>query len=83
MLAIVTDAAAAAALRETGALAAAAKASVAASSSGKPIAGVRYVLIGSLSGRATPRLPLVLRFLLLLMSLSRSFSWRSRSPSLK
>jgi len=83
MFAIVKEAAAAAALLDTGAVAAAAKASVAASSSGNPIAGVLYVLIGSRSGRAIPLLPLVFLFLRLFMSLSRSFSFLSISPSLR
>jgi hypothetical protein len=59
MLAMVSEAAAAAALRDVGAAAACASARTAGSTSGKPMAGVRRVLMGSRSGSATPRLPRV------------------------
>ena len=83
MLAIVSEAAAAAALRDVGAAAACASASTAGSTSGKPMAGVRRVLMGSRSGSATPRLPRVALFFRLVISFSRSFSLRSISPSLR
>lgn len=81
IFAIVSEAAAAAARLETGAFAAACNASVAASNSGNPIAGVRYVRIGSRSGKGIPLLPRVFLFRRLLSSLSFSFSVRSISPS--
>ena len=83
MFAIVKEAAAAAARRDVGAAAAAAIASVEGSISGNPIAGVRCVLIGSLSGSTIPRRPRVLRFRRLFASFSRSLSSRSSSPSLR
>jgi hypothetical protein len=83
ILAIVSEAAAAAARLEVGALTAAVNAKVAASSSGKPIPGVRYVLMGSRSGNARPLLLRMFLFRRLLRSLSRSFSFLSSSPSLR
>ena len=83
ILAIVSDAAAAAALRDVGAVAAWANARTAGSTSGKPMAGVRRVLMGSRSGSAIPRLPRVFRFFRLFISFSRSFSLRSISLSLR
>lgn len=80
MLAMVNEAAAAAARFVVGALTAC-SAKVAASNRGKPTAGVRYVLIGSRSGKTTPLLPRVFLFRRLFISLSFSFSVRSTSPS--